>query len=146
MAAISIPRRRSGPVSLAPNPGWLNRWVVAALAVLAAAGTLPVLQNSTVTSRGFNVQRIDGNQARVQQQISVLEADIAQLTSLQRVMTRAAELGFGSSGDPPLYVTVDQPGPPPARIPSEYLPTPVRSHGGGVPWWQSLLAVAGLGE
>lgn len=145
MAAISVPRRRSTPVPL-PGSGWLNRWVVGAVAVLGLAGVLPVLQNSVVTSRGFTVQRIDTEQAQVQREISVLQSEVAALTSLQRVLARAEALGFAAPIEAPIYVAIDEPGPAPVRIPSEYLPAPVRSHGGDVPWWQTVLSWVGLGE
>lgn len=139
MAAIQHPlggiRRPLG----IPIPGPRVNWgLVAALTLLLVAALLPVLQNSLVTSQGFNVQASQREQARIRAEISLLEADIARLTSQSRIERRAQEIGLIPSANP-IYITVQEPGPAPAKLPAEYLPAPTPEPGPADSWWKSLL-------
>ncbi|GAB4321199.1 MAG: hypothetical protein Kow0010_01410 [Dehalococcoidia bacterium] len=145
MAAINHPigstPARAGLTLKAPF-GRLNGWVVGAVLLAAASAALPVLQSSSATSRGFDVQALNAQRARLHAEISVLEADVARLTSLPRIERRAKEIGLVPAetlGVDVYYVTVDEPGPAPAKIPAEYLPGPVVEREGPAPWWRSLL-------
>jgi hypothetical protein len=137
VAAINHPlgraRRLPLPTPLA-QPNW---WVLAGVLVAGVGAMLPVLQNSTATSEGYGAQRYQAETARLNGEIGVLEADVAQLTSLARIQRRAAELGLGPSENP-IYVTVEEPGPAPAKIPSEYLPKAAPKGDAPAPWWDSL--------
>ncbi|MEJ5220665.1 MAG: septum formation initiator family protein [Tepidiforma sp.] len=139
MAAINHPLggvRR--PLGL-PIPGFRINWgVAAAVAFLLFAALLPVLQNSFVTSQGFDVQASQRQQARLRSEISLLEADVARLTSQARIERRAQEIGLVKAGDP-IYVTVQEPGPAPAKLPAEYLPPPAPEPAPADSWWKSLL-------
>ena len=115
-----------------------NGWLVAAIALAAVSAVLPVLQNSSVTSRGFDMQALDAEKARLQGQISVLEADVARYTSLSRIERRAEEIGLVPA-EGTIYVTVDEAGPAPAKIPAEFLPGPAPETDGPAPWWRSIL-------
>lgn len=145
MAAINHPigttAGRAGLTLRAPF-GRVNGWVVAAVLLAAASAALPVLQSSSATSRGFDVQSLNAERARLQAEISVIETDVARLTSLARIERRAKEIGLVPANDLGVdiyYVTVEEPGPAPAKIPAEYLPGPLVEHEGPAPWWQSLL-------
>ncbi len=141
MAAINLPRP---PL---PFPGVrLNWWIVWGVAVLGIGGTLPVLQNSATTSRGFEIRDLQAEQAQLRTDISLLEGDVARLTSLERVERRANELGMAPSAEAPLFVTVDTPGPSPARIPSEYLPSPEATSLVADPWWRAVLSWLSIGD
>lgn len=137
MAAISLPVPR--PRSAAPgrvSRGAINSWVIAGIAVLGISAILPVLQDSTATSRGFQIQEIQASNARTASQISQAEADVAGLTSLARIQRRASEIGL-IPGEDPIYVTVTEPGPAPAKLPAEYLPRASLSQAGPDSWWQA---------
>lgn len=141
MAAINLPRPS---VSF---PGIrLNWWLVWGVVVLGAGGTLPVLQSSAATSRGFEIRDLDAEQAQLRTDISLLEGDVARLTSLERIERRAKELGMAESIEPPLFVTVDAPGPAPARIPSEYLPSQAAEIRTAEPWWRAILSWLSIGD
>lgn len=99
---------------------------------------LPVLQNSAATTRGFEIQQSQAQQARLQGEIGLLESDVARFTSLTRIERRAKEIGLGPS-DHPIYITVDEAGPQPAKIPSEYLPPLVPRRDTPDSWWRSLI-------
>jgi hypothetical protein len=138
MAAINHPlggARRGIPI---PRPvGSLNWWVLGGVLVVGVSAMLPVIQSSSATSEGFQTQASQSDEARLTAQISLLQADVAQLTSLPRIQRRATELGLGPAENP-IYVKVDEPGPAPAKIPSEYLPAPVPRRDLPAPWWRSL--------
>ncbi|MCC6383254.1 MAG: hypothetical protein IT304_12165 [Dehalococcoidia bacterium] len=145
MAAINHPLGHARRVPLPGRPAQVNWWVLAAVFVLGLGAMLPVLQNSTATSRGFDAQRLQLDQARVNGEIRELESEVASLTSLDRIQHRAEEIGLGP-GDPPVFVNVGEPGPAPAKIPSEYLPGPVPTTEEPDPWWRSLLSWVSLGN
>jgi hypothetical protein len=137
MAAISHPLGRPRRLPLRPPLAQPNWWVLAGVLVAGFGAMLPVLQNSTATSEGFGAQRYQAETARLNGDVSVLGADVARLTSLARIQQRATELGLGP-GENPIYVTVEEPGPAPAKIPSEYLPKVVPQRLAPAPWWDSL--------
>lgn len=137
MAAIHQPLRRGRPFPvphLAPRVNW---WILAALGVFGVGAALPVLQHSTATSRGFEVQHLETRQAELNGEIRLLESDVARLTSLSRIQRRAGEIGL-VPGDVPIYVQVDVAGPAPAKLPSEYLPGPTPQTGESETWLHSL--------
>ena len=138
MAAINHPLGRARRLPLRSPLGQPNWWVLSGALVAGIGAMLPVLQNSTATTQGYGAQRYQAETARLNGEISVLETDVAQLTSLARIQRRATELGLGPSENR-IYVTVDEPGPAPAKIPSEYLPKATQKRDAPAPWWNSLL-------
>ena len=121
-----------------PLIGGINWWVIGAVAMVGLSAMLPVFQHSAATSEGFDVQRTAAKKAELNGEIRTLQQDVAQLSSLSRIERRAAEIGLGP-GPKPIYISVDQAGPAPAKIPAEYLPVPVPHTDGPEPWWRSLL-------
>lgn len=144
MAAINHPyggARRGLPVR---TPfGTLNWWVLSAVLIVGLSAMLPVLQNSTATSQGFRTQSAQAEETRLNGDISLLEADVAELTSLTRIQRRAQEMGLGPSADP-IFVHVDEAGPAPAKIPSENLPAATAHSDDPAPWWRSLFSWASV--
>ena len=116
----------------------LNWWVLSGVLVVGVSAMLPVLQSSAATSEGFKTQEAQLQESKLQGDISVMEAEVSQLTSLTRIQRRATEMGLGPS-DNPVYVHIDEPGPAPAKIPAEYLPRTVPTRGSPAPWWRSLV-------
>jgi hypothetical protein len=147
VAAVNFPRPGvTRPLHLPLGGGSINGWVVAALIVFGAGALLPVLQNSTATTRGFDVQRLEDQQARLKSDIRLTESEIAGLTSLSRIEIRAREIGLEPPLSPPIYISIGEPGPSPARIPSEYLARPASGQVEPQPWWRSLLGWLALGN
>ncbi|MCC7364884.1 MAG: hypothetical protein IT303_10985 [Dehalococcoidia bacterium] len=145
MAAINhpLPHHRRLPIPV--RPGAINWWVIGAIAVFGVGAALPVIQNSTATSRGFDVQRLEAQQVQLNGDIRQIESEVAALTSLQRIERRAGDIGL-VPGSNPIYIEVSEPGPAPAKIPAEYLPGPVRAADEPEPWWRSLLSWVSLGN
>lgn len=138
MAAINQPlggARRGIPI---PTPR-INGWILGSILIIGAGATLPVLQNSLATSRGFDSQLLNAQQAQIRSEISLMESEVAKLASLERIEARATELGMVPAEDP-LYITVDEAGPAPANIPAEHLPGVVPPTDDPAPWWRSLVS------
>ena len=144
MAAINHPlggARRGLPL---PRPvGTLNWWVLGGVLMVGMSAMLPVIQSSAATSEGFRTQQSQSDEERLKGEISLLEADVAQLTSLPRIQRRATELGLAPA-DNPIYVRVDEAGPAPAKIPAEFLPTPIPKTDPPEPWWRSIFSLLPL--
>jgi len=139
MAAINQPYAGSPRTGSLQTPvGEINRWIILAVFIAGVSALLPVLQNSSVTSRGFDLQSIEQQKLAVLGEISLVESEVAGFTSLPRIERRAGEIGLISPFDLS-YVSVDVAGPAPAKIPAEYLPGPVAQANGSAPWWRSLL-------
>jgi hypothetical protein len=135
MATLNLPRA-SVPIPL-PQLNW---WLVSGVVLLGVGGTLPVLQNSASTARGFDIRALEAEQAALHTEISLLEGDVARLTTLERIERRAAQLGLGPASEPPIYVQIDVAGPEPAQIPFEYLPGTELEEPGPRPGWRSFLS------
>ena len=139
MAAINHPLghpRRGLPM---PVPGGrLNLWLAFGIVAAGVSALLPVLQNSLATSRGFDIQAAERQEAELTGQLSLLEGEVASLTSISRIERRAQEIGLLPVTDP-IYVTVNEPGPAPAKLPSEYLPKDDAKPVSSSPWWKPLV-------
>lgn len=139
MAAINHPlghARRGLPIPGVPGrPNWL---IMFAVGLTAFCAVLPVVQNSLATSRGFDIQASQRQEAQLSGEIGLLESEVAALTSLTRIERRAREIGLGPVADP-IYVTVTEPGPAPAKLPAEYLPRTETHKVSSDPWWKSLV-------
>ncbi|MGE0602017.1 MAG: hypothetical protein AB7J35_21695 [Dehalococcoidia bacterium] len=140
MAAINHPLgrpRHSLPIPI-PGTSRLNLWLILSIIAAGVCSLLPVLQNSLATSRGFDIQATQAQETQLEGQISLLEGDVASLTSMARIERRAQEIGLRPVTDP-IYVSVNEPGPAPAKLPSEYLPKAEPSPVSPSPWWKSLI-------
>ncbi len=138
MAAINHPLGGQRRIPVAGGLGNVNWWLIGALIVAAAAAMLPVIQNSSATSEGFNLQAYQRQEASLRSDISLLEADVARLTSLKRIERRAREIGLVDATDP-IFVHVNEPGPAPAKLPAEYLPRLEPPRGEPASWWKPLV-------
>ncbi len=141
MAAINHPlghSRRGIPIPA--TGGSRLGFALAGAIILAALGALaPVLSNSLATSRGFDLQASQRQETQLNGEIGVLESDVASLTSLARIERRAREIGLLPVTDP-IYVTVTEPGPAPAKLPSEYLPRVEAPKATPAPWWKPFVS------
>jgi hypothetical protein len=139
MAAINHPSghfRRGLP--LPASNARLNFWLVVCISFAALCALLPVVQNSLATSRGFDIQASQRQESELNGQIGVLQSDVANLTSITRIERRALEIGLAPATDP-IYVSVNEPGPAPAKLPSEYLPPVQTKKSSPSPFWKPLV-------
>ncbi len=114
------------------QPPWRNqRQFVATLGLIGVVGliiaALYLFQTSRSTISARELEAMTDYRARLQQENERLRVEIAELQSLPRVMTRAAELGFRQASDDEIqYIIVDgyrydRPATPPTPTPT---PTP----------------------
>ena len=141
MAAINHPlghARRGLPIP-ASGGSRLSFGLIGALLLAGLGALAPVLSNSLATSRGFDLQASQRQETQLNGEIGVLESDVASLTSLQRIERRAREIGLNPVSDP-IYVSVTEPGPAPAKLPSEYLPRAETAKSKPAPWWKPFVS------
>lgn len=139
MAAIG----RDFPVPAQQSPGLLrpNIGVLLALVVLAAAAAFPVFVRSNASMRGQEMQRLTLEQSLLTGEIRQLEADLAELASVDRVLRDALSLGMVPAEDN-LYVRVDVVPPADLEVPFAFRPeetTTEQTIPGEQPWWRDLL-------
>ncbi len=95
------------------QPPWRNqRQFVATLGLIGMVGliiaALYLFQTSRSTISARELEAMTDYRARLQQENERLRVEIAELQSLPRVMTRAAELGFRQASDDEIqYIIVD---------------------------------------
>lgn len=95
------------------QPPWRNqRQFVATLGLIGVVGliiaALYLLQTSRSTISARELEAMTDYRARLQRENERLRIEIAELESLPRVMTRAAELGFREARDDEIqYIIVD---------------------------------------
>lgn len=138
MAAINHPLGGARQGIPFPTPR-INGWLVASILVIAMGAGLPVLQNSVATSHGFDSQVLDARESRLRGDIRMLEAQVAEMTSIEHIEERALALGLEPAEDP-LYVAVDAPGPPAASIPAEHLPGLDPQPDEPASWWRPIVS------
>lgn len=112
MTSTRTDRPASARHTLVEQP-WANqRQMVATLSLIVVVGTiiaaLYLLQITVTTTTARELQEMSAQREQLNRDIERLRADIANLQSLPRMMTRAAEMGFRSADeDDILYVIVD---------------------------------------
>jgi cell division protein FtsL len=101
------------PIHTRSDQPWQNqRQFVATLSLVVVVGiiiaTLYLIQTSTTTTTARELLEMDDYRLDLERDNERLRAEIAELQSLPRVMTRAAELGFREAGDDDIqYLIVD---------------------------------------
>ncbi len=115
------------------------RFLVAALIVVGLAALLPVLVTSTATERGAALRSLEQQRAELRASVEELEAEIAVLTSTDRI-SRDARLRLGMvAPERILYVTVEGEAPS-TTIPERLLPADLDSEPApSDPWWRRLV-------
>lgn len=92
-----IPRPLSRPLAQPLN---LRPLLIAAFSVIAIIGVLQVVQTSDATTTGYSLRDLDRQRADKLADIHQLEAEIAALTSIERVESEArGRLGMAPAED-----------------------------------------------
>ena len=81
-----IPRPLSRPLS---QPLSLRPVLLGAFLVIALVGLLQVIQTSGVTSTGYSLRSLEQERLARQAQVHQLEAEVAALTSMERIESEA---------------------------------------------------------
>jgi len=110
-----------------------------ALAAIAVAAVLPLLQSSQATTTEGNVRQLERARDDWQARTQELEAEIATLGSLDHIEKEARErLGMVPPTDT-IYLIVDVPSSPEQFVPLRFLPPKQKKAEKAQSWWDSLL-------
>ena len=132
---------------LAPPPAtpvastWMPRRALAtALFVVVAIALLQVAQSSGFAHTGQAMQRLEQQKVDLKAEVHQLEAEVAALSSLERVERAAMErLGLVPSATTD-YLNVDVPAPEGVLLPRPIISaTPAGQPAEATPWWQALV-------
>ncbi len=134
--------RLAPPPSAPLAPAWKPRRAIAvALIAAAAIALLQVFQSGSSVHTGLSLQRLERQQADLTASVHELEAQVAALSSLDRVERAARErLGFvPAKSILYLEVATEAPGGLLGPPPSIAAPAAAASESEAVPWWRDLL-------
>ena len=128
------------PPSAPLAPAWKPRRAIAVVLIAAAAiALLQVFQSSSSVSTGQSLQHLELEQANVQARVHALEAQVAALSSLDRVERAARErLGMAPAAET-LYLEVAVAAPRGLLGPATLAATGPEPTGEAAPWWRQLL-------
>jgi len=117
----------------------LRRILALAFGAVALLGLLQVIETSDATSTGYTIRRLDQERLDLAAQVHGLEAEVASLTSLERVEREArGRLGMVPAENV-LYLEVDTPPPRQQPVPRRLSGSDDSAAESGTSWWQALL-------
>lgn len=134
------PDRSHGPAAL-PLAGKISRTLIVGIGLMAiaTAGLLQVLQTSQVASTGFELRTLQSERTRLESEIRLLEAGVAERSQLERVRDEAVNRLGMVEPETTIRVAVDEPAPSAVPLPRRYVePAPVIEEE-EASWWEPLL-------
>jgi cell division protein FtsL len=117
----------------------LRRILALTFGALALLGLLQVIQTSGATSTSYTIRHLEQDRQDLSAQVHSLEAEVATLTSLQRVEKEARDRLGMVPADKVLYLDVDVPPPQQQLIPRRFSTSKPTVNEPGTSWWQALL-------
>lgn len=123
----------------AAQPGASTSTLVAVTALAGLAALLLVVQNSTITTAGYEVRHLETKRDAWRQLNYQLEAEVAALQSLSRVEREAKERLGMIAAKSRIFLTIEGISAPERGaedLPPGFVPATARQ---AVPWWRSLL-------
>jgi cell division protein FtsL len=123
-----------------PQTASVRPVALGAFLVIAAVGMLQVLQTSNATTAGYSLSRLETNKMEVQAEVHQLEADVASLTSMERIEQEArGRLGMVPA-ESTLTLEVHKQPPEQQLVPRRFLSTEEEAPTTeSQPWWRELL-------
>jgi cell division protein FtsB len=119
---------------------WKPRRAIAAVLTAAAAiALLQVIQSSSFAHTGYRIQQLEAERTTRAAAINQLEAEVAALSSLDRVERAARERLDMVPARNLTYIAVDVESPSGPLLPRPILSPSPAPPGDVEPWWQSLL-------
>lgn len=113
--------------------------LIAAGLALAAAALLQVVQTSNVTNAGYHIQRLEQERLQWQARVHQVEAEVASLSSLERIEQEArGRLGMVPA-ERRLYLEMNAPVPTHQLLPTRFSPPEAPEQRSSEPWWRDLL-------
>jgi cell division protein FtsL len=117
----------------------LRRILALALAAVVLLMLLQVIQSSGATSTSYNIRRLEQQRQDLSAQVHSLEAEVATLTSLDRVEREARDRLGMVPAENVLYLEVNVPPPQQQLIPRRFTASEPSVNEPGTSWWQALL-------
>lgn len=138
--AAPRPDRSLGHPSL-PLAGRISRTLIVGLALLAVAalGLFQVLQSSQLASTGFELRTLQNERTRLESEIRLLEAGVAERSQLERVHEEAVNRLGMVEPDQTLHLQVNEPAPNAVPLPRRYVEPAPEMEEESAPWWEPLL-------
>jgi len=121
------------------RPWSLPRILVLAFGAVALLGLLQVIQTSGATSTSYTIQHLEQDRQDWSAQVHRLEAEVATLTSLERVEREARDRLGMAPAENVLYLEVDVPPPQQQLLPRRFSASEPGAGEPGTSWWQALL-------
>ena len=117
-----------------------------ALALVALAILLPVMQSSDETSQGYRIRGLEQQQVDLEAKIYSSQSDIAQLGSLTRIDSEARNRLGMVPADRTLALSVSVPVPVTHPLPNSYLqPSTAATAAAPESFWQKLRRILPFG-
>ena len=121
------------------RPWSLRRILAFAFGAVALLGLLQVIQTSGATSTSYTIRHLEQDRQDLSAQVHSLEAEVATLSSLERVEKEArGRLGMVPA-EKVLYLEVDVPPPQQQLLPRRFSTSEASVAEPGTSWWQALL-------
>lgn len=119
---------------------WSLRRVLAfAVCAVAVLALLQVMQTSDATSTGYSIRRLERERQDWSASVHRLEAEVATLTSLERVEREArGRLGLVPA-EKVIYLEVAVAPPQQQLVPRRFFASDSSAGEAGTSWWQALL-------
>jgi cell division protein FtsB len=124
-----------------PGAGKISRLLIIGFALMGVAtlGLLQVLQTSQVASTGFELRTLQAERTRLESEIRLLEANVAERSQLERLREEAVD-GLGMvEPDQKLHLSVDEPAPSVIPLPRRYVESAPVIEPEPAPWWEPFL-------
>ncbi len=117
--------------------------LLGAFLVVAALGLLQVIQTSSATTTGYNLQRLEDERSATQAEVHQLEAEVAVLTSIDRIDSEARDRLGMVPADNTMTLSVEKQAPGQQLVPLRYLTEkPEASQAAhSTAWWRKLLGL-----
>jgi cell division protein FtsL len=112
-----------------------------AFLVVASLGLLQVIQTSNATTTGYTLQRLEDERSATQAEVHQLEAEVAVLTSIDRIAREAGgRLGMVPA-DSTMTLEVHKQPPEQQLVPLRFLTADRAPEVKTSSWWQKLLGL-----
>ncbi len=115
------------------------RWgIICSISLLTLSALIPVLQASLITTQGHDIQLLKQNRSQITAELRLIESELAELNSLERIERRAREIGLIDPPTLPIFIEI------PSHLISvtkttEQLPGQEKQTLEPTPWWRSIL-------
>lgn len=116
----------------------------AAIALMGLAGLLTLAQSSRVTTAGYRLRQLEQSRLQQQAQVNLLEAEVAEMASLERIQREASRRLLMGPPQEVIYIRVAEPQPDIKHVPDRFFPPSPPPEVPKNPWWKTLLRLLPL--